>query len=302
MESPKKPKLIVVVGPTGSGKTSLSLLLAKQFGGEIISADSRQVYRKLDVGTEKIIEAEMQGIPHHLIDICDIDTIYTAFDFKRDAENAITQIIQNHHAPIIAGGTFFYIDTLLRTVGSAPVAPNRALREELEKKSTEELFAQLQQKDPIRALAIDPQNPRRLIRALEIIHELKEVPQIHTDAECPYEVLKIGITVDKEALRTRLRVRAQGALERGLIEETRNLLAEDISKERLSEIGHEYRIVMEYLDGNFDENTMLQKFEEKNWQYAKRQLVWLKRDQSIQWFARDDEKTILETVSTFLNN
>ena len=136
MESPKKPKLIVIVGPTGSGKTSLSLLLAKQFEGEVISADSRQVYKKLDVGTEKITEAEMSGIPHHLIDVCDINTIYTAFDFKRDAEKAISLIIQNGHVPIIAGGTFFYIDTLLGTMNSAPVPPNRVLREELEKKLT----------------------------------------------------------------------------------------------------------------------------------------------------------------------
>ena len=302
MESPKKPKLIVIVGPTGSGKTSLSLLLAKQFEGEVISADSRQVYKKLDVGTEKITEAEMSGIPHHLIDVCDINTIYTAFDFKRDAEKAISLIIQNGHVPIIAGGTFFYIDTLLGTMNSAPVPPNRVLREELEKKSTEELFAQLQQQDQTRASNIDHHNRRRLIRALEIIEELNVVPQATIEVECPYDVLKIGITIDKEVLRTRLHARAQGALERGLIEETKKLLAEGISKERLSEIGHEYRIVMEYLYGTFDENVMLKKFEEKNWQYAKRQLMWLKRDENIQWFKREEEKAILEVVSTFLEN
>ena len=128
------------------------------------------------------------------------------------------------------------------------------------------------------------------------------VPQATIEVECPYDVLKIGITIDKEVLRTRLHARAQGALERGLIEETKKLLAEGISKERLSEIGHEYRIVMEYLYGTFDENVMLKKFEEKNWQYAKRQLMWLKRDENIQWFKREEEKAILEVVSTFLEN
>ncbi len=302
MQTSKKQKLIVIVGPTGSGKTSLSLLLAKQFNGEVISADSRQVYKKLDVGTEKITPEEMLGIPHHLIDVCDIDTIYTAFDFKRDTENAISLITKNGHTPIIAGGTFFYIDTLLGTMSSAPVPPNRALREELEKKTTEELFAQLQKQDPTRASNIDSQNRRRLIRALEIVAEITTVPQTMTEANCPYDVLKIGISVDKEVLRARLRARAQGALERGLIEETQSLLSSGITKERLGEIGHEYRIVMEYLNGDFEKNSMLQKFEEKNWQYAKRQLMWLKRDQTIQWFAREEENAITEAVDTFLKN
>jgi tRNA dimethylallyltransferase len=302
METPKKTKLIVIVGPTGSGKTSLSLLLAKEFNGEVISADSRQIYKKLDVGTEKITLEEMHGIPHHLIDLCDIDTIYTAFDFKKDAEEAISLIIENGHTPIIAGGTFFYIDTLLGTMSSAPVAPNRTLREELEKKTTEELFAELQTQDPTRASNIDQHNRRRLIRALEIVAAITTVPHTMTEADCPYNVLKIGISVDKDVLRTRLRARAQGALERGLIEETQRLLAEGISKERLSEIGHEYRIVMEYLNGDFDKNVMLQKFEEKNWQYAKRQLMWLKRDTAIRWIAREDEEVIIEAVSTFLEN
>jgi tRNA dimethylallyltransferase len=258
------------------------------------------VYRKLDVGTEKITQEQMLGIPHHLIDVCNINTIYTAFDFKRDGEKAISFITQNGHVPIIAGGTFFYTDTLLRTMSTAPVAPNPRLREELEKLSTEELFAKLHAEDPVRAETIDKDNPRRLIRALEIVAELTTVPKANTLADCPYDVLKIGITVDTVELRTRLRVRAQGALERGLIEETKSLLVAGISKERLSEIGHEYRIVMEYLNGDFDEVAMLQKFEEKNWQYAKRQLMWLKRDQTIQWFAREDEGAITEAVSTFL--
>jgi tRNA dimethylallyltransferase len=185
-------------------------------------------------------------------------------------------------------------------MSTAPVAPNPRLRAELEKLSTEELFAKLHAEDPARAENIDKDNPRRLVRALEIVAELKTVPQVNTHPDCPYDVLKIGITIDKVELRARLRARAQSAIERGLIEETKNLLAQGITKDRLSEIGHEYRIVMEYLDGVFDESTMLQKFEEKNWQYAKRQLMWLKRDTTIQWFVREDEKAICETVGTFL--
>jgi tRNA dimethylallyltransferase len=252
--------------------------------------------------TEKITQEQMHGIPHHLIDVCDINTVYTAFDFKRDAEKAVSLITQNGHIPIIAGGTFFYIDTLLGTMGTAPVAPNPRLRAELEKLGTEELSAKLHAEDPVRAHAIDKDNPRRLVRALEIVAELTTVPKANTHPDCPYDVLKIGITVDKVELRTRLRARAQGALERGLIEETQNLLAEGISKERLSEIGHEYRIVMEYLNGDFDENDILQKFEEKNWQYAKRQLMWLKRDQTIQWFAREDETAMRDAVASFLTS
>lgn len=296
----KKPKIIVIVGPTASGKTGLSLLLAKQFQGEVISADSRQVYKRLNIGTEKIDEGEMQGIPHHLLDVCDIDTIYTAMDFKKDAELALTGILARGNLPIIAGGTFFYIDTLLGKMSTAPVAPNPTLRKHLEAQDTEMLFSELERLDLERAQTIDKHNRRRLIRALEIISVLKKVPVQQSPKASLYDVFTIGILVDKDELRARLRARAQSALKKGLIEETKKLLDSGVSKERLSEIGHEYKVIMEYLDGNLTSEQLIQKLEEKNWQYAKRQLLWLKNDTSIVWIEKGNIEYVKELIDTFL--
>jgi tRNA dimethylallyltransferase len=297
-----KPKIIVIVGPTGSGKTSLSLLLAQQFSGEVINADSRQVYKGLDIGTEKITQDEMDIVPHHLIDIVDVKDVYTAADFKKDAEKAIAEITARGNLPIIAGGTFFYIDTLLGKMGAAPVPPNPELRAVLETRSTEELFAELTKKDVRRAESIDPHNRRRLIRALEIIDTLASVPIATIPIDCPYDALIIGLDVDPVELRRKLRARAEQALSKGLIEETKNLLAQGVSKDRLLEIGHEYRLVLAYLDREITEDELIQKCEEKNWQYAKRQKMWLKRDNTIEWFLPEDTTAILSRVTKFLNS
>ena len=318
MQSAPKPKIIIIIGPTASGKTGLSLLLAQEFKGEVINADSRQVYKKLDVGTEKITEEEMKSIPHHLLSIVDINTVYTAMDFKRDAETAITEITERGNVPIIAGGTFFYIDTLLGKMGTSPVEPNWELRAELEKSSAEELFVLLQKKDPRRASTIEKDNKRRLIRALEIAEELSLVPEQIGETECPYNVLTIGITIDTEVLKERLRTRAQSALTKGLIEETQMLLTQGVSIERLSEIGLQYKVAMEYLDSSITQTSprvrdgipyspmsnaeLIQKLGEKNWQYAKRQLLWLKRNEDIVWFKREDTDAISAVVSEFLKS
>ena len=295
-----KPKVIVIVGPTGSGKTSLALEIATRFQGEIISADSRQVYTRLDIGTEKITHEEMRGVRHHLIDVVDINTVYTATDFKKDASIAIADISSRGHIPIVAGGTFFYIDTLLEKIIPAPVAPNIELRARLESQTPEELFLQLQRKDPTRASGIDIKNKRRLIRALEITDAIVTVPPVIAQTEYSYNVLTLGIITDKIELRKTLRTRAEQALQRGLLEETKQLLAAGISRARLAEIGHEYKIVMRYIDGGLTDAQLIQKFEEKNWQYAKRQLMWLKRDKSIAWFARENCEAIFTRVEEFL--
>ncbi len=295
-------KIVAIVGPTGSGKTGLAIQLAKQFGGEVISADSRQVYRELNIGTEKVTVAEMEGVPHHLLDICDTGDVYTATDFKRDAAAAIADITDRGKLPIIAGGTFFYIDILLGRISTPTVSPNFPLREQLEQLDTETLYAQLQAHDPVRASTIDQQNKRRLVRALEVVDALGTVPKHINEAEEAYTVLHIGLEVQKEILRTRLHTRAAEALERGLVDETRKLLEGGTTRDRLNEIGLEYRLVIEHLDGKLSEADLLQKLEEKNWQYAKRQMTWLKRDNSIRWFSPTDVANIRNTVHVFLNN
>ncbi len=299
MKEGEKTKVIVIVGPTGSGKTSLAIDLAKRFSGEVISADSRQVYRKLDIGTEKVTKEEMGAVPHHLIDVCDVDEVYSAERFKNDAAKAILDITSRGNIPIIAGGTFFYVDALLGNVTMPTVPPDSALRTYLEDLSTETLYARLEQLDPERAFSIDKDNKRRLVRALEVVESLGKVPK-PIAGETKYDVLKLGIEVDKAVLRTRLRARAAKALERGLIEETKSLLDTGVSVDRLSEIGLEYRLVIEYLNGGMSNEELLQRLEEKNWQYAKRQFTWLKRDTDIRWLPISERTSIEVGTAEFL--
>lgn len=294
-----KPKIIVIAGPTASGKTSLSIKLAKACNGEIISADSRQIYKTLDIGTGKVTKEEMAGVPHHLIDIVDPDETYNADDFKRDASQAITDITSRGNVPIIAGGTFFYVDTLLGRITSPNIPPNPALREKLEAMSAEELYNELRERDQRRASEMDPQNKRRLVRALEIVSAIGKVPVIPTDE--PYKVLTIGIKREKEELRQRFKKRALEWLEAGFMNEIKNLLASGISEEQLQEIGFEYTLAVELYREEITQEEFLQKFVEKNWQYAKRQLAWLKREESIQWVESTDVHATIEKVQTFLN-
>lgn len=299
-EHTKKYKVLVVVGPTASGKTCLAIAIAKEFGGEIISADSRQVYRGLDIGTEKISHEEIEDVPHHLIDIADPQDIYTAADFVRDATAAIDTMSSRKKLPIIAGGTLFYVDALLGKRSIIDVEPDHAYRTELERKDTKELFALLEKQDPHRSLSIDRHNKRRLIRALEIVNVLGIVPSPQETSN--YDSLIIGIHTDPEELRDRIRTRLTKTLEKGLVEETQKLLAQGLTRERLHEIGLEYRIVLQYLDGTIDYDTMKTKLEHTVWQYAKRQMTWLKRDESIVWYTRDEFPNIAAHVAQFLNS
>lgn len=297
----KKQKLVIVVGATASGKSHLGVALAKEFDGEVISADSRQVYRGLDIGTAKATPEEMAGVPHHLIDIADVDTVYSATDFKRDAEAAIEDITSRGKLPLIVGGTFFYIDVLLGRVNLPDVPPDPMLRAHLEEMPHETLYRQLEELDPERAFKIDPHNKRRLVRALEIIHAVGKVPESSSN-ECPYDVLTIGLEVGREELRSRYESRAREWLERGFKEEVERLLGGGVSRDRLHEIGFEYRLMLEHLDGALDEEQFVQRFIEKNWQYAKRQLTWLRRDKSIEWFSYGNGDDIVAFVQDFLRD
>lgn len=291
----KKPKTLVIVGATASGKTSLSIKLAKQFNGEVISADSRQIYRKLDIGSGKVTKEEMDGISHHLIDIVDVGDTYNATDFKRDGEKIIAEITERNALPIIAGGTFFYVDTLLGRITAPAVPPNPALRTKLEALSTEELYAELRERDPERATTIDPNNGRRLVRALEIVASLGKVPVIPTST--PYDTLILGVQREKEELRNRFHARATEWLTNGFMDEIKSLLDSGITESQLQEIGFEYLLGVEFFKGELTEVEFLQKFVEKNWQYAKTQNTWLKKDDSIVWVDANN-LTEIETVIT----
>lgn len=294
----QKPKIVNVVGTTASGKSDLAIELAKKFAGEVISADSRQVYINLDVGTAKVTKAEMQEIPHYLLDLLPPTQVYSVEDFKKDAEKAISAIIQQRKLPIIAGGTFYYTDALLGRVSTSSVPPNHNLRVELEEKTTEDLFKKLIAVEPRRASTIDKHNRRRLIRALEITNAVGYVPEA-TKTPSPYQVLTIGCIRSKEELLERFKVRIATWLDGSLEQEVRSLLASGVPEERLRELGFEYSLMLDYLQGSISKEDLPQKYLEKNWQYAKRQLTWLKRDETIQWYDPTDKK-IFEVVREFL--
>jgi tRNA dimethylallyltransferase len=296
-----KPKIITIVGPTASGKTSLSIEIAKHFNGEVISADSRQVYKGMDIGSGKVTKSEMQGIPHHLLNIAEPMTVYNGTDFVRDAKVAIADIASRKKNPIIAGGTFFYTDLLRGNLSSAPVPPNESLRNELEKLDTEKLFVMLKEKDSERADSIDQHNRRRLIRSLEIIDSLGKVPPQQIK-ESEYEWLVFGIDIPNEILHERIKLRLKDRLENGMIEEVENLLANDIPPERLISFGLEYKYITEYLLKKITYEEMYESIFAKSRQFAKRQKTWLKRDKTIIWKEFPVEISHLEQeIEAFLN-
>lgn len=268
-----RQRIIAVIGPTASGKTAKSLALAQERNGEIISLDSRQVYRTLDIGTEKISVEEMNGIPHHLIDIREPEETYSAGDFANDAAALITDILSRGKTPILAGGTHFYLDALLYGLPNDPV--DQDLRRELEKKTAEELFIELQQKDPRRAARIDRNNSRRLVRALEIVSTRGSVPERSTQTPA-YDVEWHIIDLPREELRERIDTRLKQTLDRGLIEEVTRTRAR-VGDTRLTELGLEYRIIGEYLRGERTEDSLLPALSSALWRYARQQKQWLKR-------------------------
>ncbi len=302
MSDAKKPKAIAIVGPTASGKTALSIALAHHFDGEVISADSRQVYRGLDIGSAKVTSDEMAGVPHHLIDIVDPTVVYTGADFKSDGDVALADITARGKLPIVAGGSFFYLELLKGTMSSAPVPPNPTLRAELEQKTTTELFAELSVRDPKRAEVIDADNPRRLIRALEIIDAVGVVPEVPAH-ELSYDWLTIGIDVPVAILNERIHTRILDRLKIGMIEEVETLHSSDVSWERLEAIGLEYRYIAYFLQNKLTREEMIEQLTNKSRQFAKRQRVWLKRDQSIIWLPFPaDANTAIGLVEEFLKS
>ena len=263
----------IVAGPTASGKTALAIQLAQELNGEILSVDSRQVYRTLDIGTEKITLEEMQGVPHHLIDIREPEEQYSAGDFVEDASRLITDIIVRGKTPILAGGTHFYFDALL--YGLPRGARNDALRTELEKLPVEELFARVKATDPRRATRLDPQNKRRIIRSLELIAEHGHVPE-RPEQESQYEVTWHILNPERDVLRARIRKRLIETLDKGLTEEVK-CTRERVGDERLNELGLEYKIIGEYLRGERDEESLLPTLNSRLWHYARHQKQWLRR-------------------------
>lgn len=293
-----KPKLIAIVGPTASGKSDLAVLLAQTFNGEVVSADSRQAYRHMDIGTGKITAEEMQGIPHHLLDLADPTEQFSVAQYQALATAAIADIHSRGKLPILVGGTGLYIQAVVDGVVLPEVKPNPALRAELQKLSAPQLFERLQHLDEKRAKTIDPHNPRRLVRAIEIATALGSVPSMV--AETPYNTLLIGVSVEKEELGKRIAKRFDAMLTRGLVAEIEALHKRYRADwERIRSFGLECTWVADFLAGVISEKEMRDGAIRDTIAYAKRQMTWFKRDERIHWITSNEEA--LPLVQKFLS-
>ncbi|MCL4405339.1 MAG: tRNA (adenosine(37)-N6)-dimethylallyltransferase MiaA [Patescibacteria group bacterium] len=305
----ERPRVIVVLGPTASGKSDLAVNIAKKVGSpkwrrelrvkgaEIISADSRQVYRGLDIGSGKITRSQMHGIPHHLLGVASPKRVFTAAQYQRAAQKHIGGVISKGKVPIICGGTGFYIDALIYNLSLPSVPPQNKLRAKLEALGTSELFRKLATVDLRRARNIDRHNRRRLIRSLEIaLTTGKPLPVLSRNSE--YNVLKVGIKLPPSELRRRINLRLKRRLKTGLIKEVTELHKQELSWKRLDNLGLEYRYISRYLRGLISYDEMRSQLQKEIWQYAKRQMTWFKRDKSIIWI--DDPRKAYARLQDFL--
>ncbi len=287
-----KPKIIVIVGPNASGKSSLAVKIAQKINGEVVSADSRQVYKGMDIGTGKITKKEMRGIAHHLLDVASPKRTFTVVQYKKLAEKAIEKILKKNKVPILCGGTGFYVQAVVDGITIPQVKPNWKLRKELEKKSTKELFQILKKLDPARAKTIDKNNPRRLIRAIEIVKETKKpIPKIKKTPK--YDVLIIGIKKEKEELKKLIAERLKKRLKKGMIKEVEKLHNVGVSWKKIENFGLEYKWIAKYLQKEISYNEMIEKLQKDIEHYAKRQMTWFKRDKRIIWIKNINEATKL---------
>ena len=296
------PKLIVVVGPTASGKSALAIKIAKKFNGEIVSADSRQIYRGMNIGTAKPTKKEIIAIPHHLIDIKNPNENYTVAEYKRDAIKTINKILKKKKLPILVGGTGLYIKAILDNLNIPEVAPDMKLRGKLEKKikkyGLKYLFEKLIKIDPEAAYIVDQNNPRRIIRALEIaIKTKKQFSSQRKTGKPIFDFLEIGIEWPKNTLNERINKRVDLMIKEGLIGEVENLIKKYGQKHQsFDAIG--YREIIEYLNKKSSLETAIDLIKNKTRRYAKRQITWFKKDKRINWIK--NQKRVEKLVKKFL--
>ncbi len=281
MKNDAKIPLLVIVGPTASGKTGLAIKLAKEHNGEVISADSRQVYKGLDIGTGKVTEQEMDGIKHHLLDVADPKKVFSVSDFQRLGKEAIADIFNRGKLPIIAGGTGFYIQALVDGLILPEVPPNKMLRNKLEKMTLQSLQNELNKIDKKRYITIDKNNPVRLIRAIEIAKAIGQVPNLKSNQI--YDPKFIGISIEPEKLKKNIHDRLLARMNIGMIDEVRKLHENGLSWKRMEALGLEYRYIAQFLQSKLSESEMLKQLETAINQYAKRQMTWFKRDKRVEW-------------------
>ena len=297
------PKLVVLLGPTASGKSGSGIRLAQHFNGEIISADSRQVYRGLDIGTAKVTPAEQALVPHHVLDVADPREVYTVVQFQQDAITAINDTIKRGHQPFLVGGSPHYIQAVVDNLDIPHIEPQPELRAQLEKRPLPELLAQLEELDPQSAATIDRNNPRRVIRALEVcLISGNPFSQQRKMAEPLYQSLLLGIEWPREILYRRIDARVDERMQQGMVQEVQRLLDEGISRERLEALGLEYRYITRLLRGEFkNEDEMVQKLKYAIHDFTRRQLTWFRKDKRIVWVNGGDWEQAEEVVRDFLH-
>ena len=282
-----KPKVIAIAGPTASGKTKMAIDLAKQIDGEVISADSRYVYKGFDIASAKPTKEEQDGVPHHLIDIVEPEVDYSVADFYDDAKKAIYDIISRGKTPIVAGGTGLYFRVLLENYDLPRVEANPDLRAELENQDKESLLLELRQLDPCGYEKVKDANKRRIVRALEVTKTLgRPFSEVSVEKEPEFEVeWKIPFIESREVLYERINKRVDLMVEQGVIEETKALLAKHGRiKNFVCTIG--YQEILTYLDGEATLEEALDKLRQHSRNYAKRQLTWFRKNPELERFCR----------------
>ena len=295
-------KLLAIVGPTGSGKSQLGLILANRLDGEIISADSRQIYRFLDIGTSKPSRSDQEKIPHHFIDSLDPREEYSAGAYGREARGTIIEIAGRNKQPILVGGSGLYVKAVIDGFFDGPgkdVELRNQLETRLKEGGSSALLANLQKVDPESAATMDASKPRRIIRALEVFYITgKPLSEFHKEqsSAAPFETVEFGIQWERSRLYERIDQRVEAMLEQGLVDEVRRLKSDgyDRNLNALNSVG--YKEVFDYFDGDIDYEEMIESMKRNTRRFAKRQLTWFRADRRIKWITIDDS-TPLERVA-----
>lgn len=290
MTTKDKPKLVVLLGPTAVGKTRLSIELAKAFSCEIISGDSMQVYRGMDIGTAKITQDEMQGVPHHLIDVLEPDEPFSVAMFQDWCRSLVPDIQSRGHLPFIVGGTGLYIESVCYGFQFTEASADEEFRAKqqviFEEEGPEVLHAKLAEVDPKSAARLHPNDMRRVIRALEVYHVTGEPLSVNLERqtrESPYELCLIGLTMDRQMLYNRIEQRIDGMVASGLVEEVRQLLDRGIPRDTVSMQGLGYKEIAEHLEDGVPLETAVDKLKRDTRHFAKRQLSWFRHMKDISW-------------------
>jgi tRNA dimethylallyltransferase len=304
-----KPKVIVICGPTASGKTALSIELAKKINGEIISADSMQIYKDMDIGSAKPTKEEMQGIKHYLLDFVLPSTRYSVADYKKDATNAMEEIIKRGKTPIVVGGTGLYVDSLIYNIDYQEMEFDEEYREELEervkKEGLQKLYEEAKRIDPEAMIKISQNDKKRILRVLELYHQTgktktqQEIESRKNDV--PYDYHVFALTMDREKLYDRINQRVDIMVEQGLIKEVQNIV-EKYNKYPTAMQALGYKEIKEYLDGKISKEEAIEKVKHETRKYAKRQLTWFRKNKQTIWInalnqKEENIKIILEEIN-----